>query len=233
MNPSIPLQAVIARLDQLFMHCSASSQHLADMMTHLMTPLLSTSVPSDIAVKSFPKQEIESFIHQTLAANDYCSGAGFAYHAESQLNPHHDWSLFWIYKDNREGSALELNQLTHQHLDFRTFEWFLKTKSSKRNYFHGPYVDYICNTSYTMTSASPIVIQDCFYGVAAVDILVSRIEQEVLKALMSSPIKIVLTNNIQRIIFSNHSGFRVGDILRGDRLLLGHQHSLFSIYLPG
>ncbi|MBT0723848.1 hypothetical protein HH682_05205 [Rosenbergiella sp. S61] len=232
MNSSASLQAVIAPLEHLFSQCSHSSQQLAQQLTQLLTPLVSAAAPAELASNAFPKTTIENLINRTLSDSSFCSGAGFAYHADAPLNPQAKWSLYWIYKDASHDTALELTPLTHQHLDFRTFEWFLKTKSLKGPYFHGPYVDYICNTSYTMTSAAPIFIQECFYGVAAVDILVSRIEDEILKFLPQPRLKMVLTNAFGRIIFSTLSGYRVGDILRSDALAVAHQHPLFSLYLP-
>ena len=232
MNRSAPLLSVISALENLFEKCSLSSQQLAQQLTELLTPCIASASPQGLAINDFPKSAIEDLINQTLADNPFCSGAGFAYHADTVLNPQASWSLFWVYRDSGYGSALELNQLTHQHLDFRTFEWFLKTKISKSHYFHGPYVDYICNTSYTMTSAAPIFSDNCFYGVAAVDILVSRIEEEVLRSLASTPLKLVLTNCFGRIIFSTLTGYRVGDIVRGDQLTMSHQHPFFLLYLP-
>lgn len=232
MNSSTPLHAVIAPLEQLFTQCSHSSQQLAQQLTQLLSPLVSAATPTELETTAFPKTAIEALINRTLSDNRFCSGAGFAYHADAPLNPQAIWSLYWMYKDASHDTALELTPLTHQHLDFRTFEWFLKTKSLKGPYFHGPYVDYICNTSYTMTSAAPIFIQQCFYGVAAIDILVSRIEDEILSVLPQPRPKMVLTNTFGRVIFSTLSGYRVGDILNSEALAVIHQHPLFSLYLP-
>ncbi|QGX91986.1 hypothetical protein EFZ10_10315 [Tatumella sp. TA1] len=232
MKSTASLHAVIDSLEQLFDQCSRSSQQLALQLTQLLTPLVTAVLPTALPVHAFPTPPIKSLIRDALSTNRFASGAGFAYHADSPLNPQATWSLFWMYKEAADGTTLELTPLTHQHLDFRTFEWFLKTKSSKDHYFHGPYVDYICNTSYTMTSAAPIFIEECFYGVAAIDILVSRIEEEIVNALSSPRTKLVVTNSFGRIIFSTLTGYRVGDILGSSTLRLSHQHALFSLYLP-
>lgn len=231
MNASDSIQTVIAQLEHLFSQCSDSSQQLAQQLTQRLTPLVNAADLSELTT-AFPKTAIESLINRALADNPFCSGAGFAYHADAPLNPQAKWSLYWMYKDTNHESTLELTPLTQQHLDFRTFEWFLKTKSLKGPYFHGPYVDYICNTSYTMTSAAPIFIQECFYGVAAVDVLVSRIEDEILTILPQPRPKMVLTNTFGRVIFSTLTGYRVGDILQSGALAVIHQHPLFCLYLP-
>lgn len=172
------------------------------------------------------KSQIRLPIRQVLSDTPYCSGAGFASHIESTAY----WLLEWWYRrgDGGEQASLELDQATQQRLDFRTFEWFSHTPGDGKATVYGPYVDYICNTAYTLTSALPVYAGERFLGVAAVDILVARLERELLACADGQ--RVVLTNREQRIIFSTCPRQRTGDLLRDPRLRQVYQHGGFLLY---
>ncbi|MGB7801461.1 cache domain-containing protein [Buttiauxella sp.] len=173
---------------------------------------------------------IQGHIKQTLNSHVYCSGAGFASHIESSWSNKEFWLLEWWYKkaDGVKQVNLDLDQATQQRLDFRTFEWFKQAPSVDNAFLHGPYVDYICNTSYTLTSAVPVHFQDRFLGVAAIDLLVSRVEDELLPFAAND--KVILTNKERRIVFSTHPKFRVGDLLNTDLVAVFYQNDYFNFY---
>lgn len=176
------------------------------------------------------RKTIQDHIKMTLSSNGYCSGAGFASHIESSVSSKEFWLLEWWYKksDGVKQVNLNLDQATQQRLDFRTFEWFKQATSVDNAFIYGPYVDYICNTSYTLTSAVPVHFQDQFLGVAAIDLLVSRVEDELLP--YASNEKVVLTNKDQRIVFSTHPRFRVGDLLNTDFVIMAYENDYFNLY---
>lgn len=176
------------------------------------------------------KKIIQEYIRQTLNNNSYCSGAGFASHIESSDENKEFWLLEWWYKkaDGVKKVNLDLDQATQQRLDFRTFEWFKQAQEQGKAYIHGPYVDYVCNTSYTLTAAMPVYFNDRFLGVSAIDVLVSRVEEELLPYFNNN--KVVLTNNEKRIIFSSYPKYRVGDLLNTQESTLLYQTDHVTVY---
>lgn len=176
------------------------------------------------------RKTLQEHIKKTLNSHVYCSGAGFASHIEGMGNNKEFWLLEWWYKkaDGVKEVNLDLDQATQQRLDFRTFEWFKKAPTVGNAFIHGPYVDYICNTSYTITSAVPVYFNQQFLGVAAIDLLVSRVEEELLP--YASNDKVFLTNKERRIVFSSHPRFRVGDLLDLNLAELVHESDYFNLY---
>jgi hypothetical protein len=176
------------------------------------------------------RKMIQDNIKATLNSNVYCSGAGFASHIESNSSNKEFWLLEWWYKkaDGVKQVNLDLDQATQQRLDFRTFEWFKQAPDVGNAFIHGPYVDYICNTSYTLTSAVPVYFNEQFLGVAAIDILVSRVEDELLPYAAND--KVILTNKDARIVFSSHPRFRVGDLLETTSATLVYDNDYFNLY---
>jgi len=140
------------------------------------------------------------------------------------------WLLEWWYKKDKglKQVSLDLDQATQQRLDFRTFEWFKTPVAEGKAYIHGPYVDYICNTSLTLTAAVPVLIQGQVLGVAALDILVSRVEEELLP--LCGKEKIILTNLDGRIIFSTNPRLRIGELFRAEDQALIYQNSYALLY---
>lgn len=176
------------------------------------------------------RNTIQDLIKKTLSSNVYCSGAGFASHIESSESSKEFWLLEWWYKkaDGVKQVHLDLDQATQQRLDFRTFEWFKQAPSVDNAFLHGPYVDYICNTSYTLTAAVPVHFQDRFLGVAAIDLLVSRVEDELLPYAVND--RVILTNKDRRIIFSTHPRCRVGDLLNPQYAAVVFENDYFNLY---
>lgn len=159
------------------------------------------------------KRAIQEHIKKTLNDTPYCSGFGFASHIAGSAKEKEYWLLEWWYKkaDGVKKVNLDLDQATQQQLDFRTFEWFKNAQKNGQAYIHGPYVDYVCNTSYTLTSAMPVYFHQHFIGVAAIDVLVSDVEKELLP--LFNDHRVVLTNLDKRIIFSTCPEYRVGELL--------------------
>lgn len=176
------------------------------------------------------RKTLQEHIKKTLNSHVYCSGAGFASHIEATGDNKEFWLLEWWYKkaDGVKQVNLDLDQATQQRLDFRTFEWFKQAPAVGNAFIHGPYVDYICNTSYTITSAVPVYFNQQFLGVAAIDLLVSRVEDELLPFATND--KVFLTNKDRRIVFSSHPKFRVGDLLDVSLASVVYENDHFNLY---
>lgn len=225
---------LISKIQQIYDSTVITTKALSENITKTLA-LQADQFP-DAAFNYDPmsKDEIQHHIKSSLYENNYCSGAGFAFHLEGQPQRSEHWHLEWMYKKpvGQQPVNFELDKATQPHLDFSTFEWFKNAKDAKETYFHGPYVDYICNTSYTLTSAYPVYINDYFIGVAALDLLVSRIEEELLHLCSSSDLAIILTNHDKRIIFSNKAKYRVGEILKAENITRIYKSTFYSVYQP-
>ncbi|OQP33266.1 cache domain-containing protein [Pantoea latae] len=220
MNHAEHLSALTRKIDDIIHSTVESTGLLADEIRQS----LKESRP-EILLEPGVKTAIQSHIKQTLNSNLYCSGAGFASHIESAGAVREYWLLEWWYKKDKglKQVSLDLDQATQQRLDFRTFEWFKTPVAEGKAYIHGPYVDYICNTSLTLTAAVPVVIDDKVLGVAALDILVSRVEEELLP--LCGKEKIILTNPDGRIIFSTNPRLRIGELFKADEQQMIDQNS--------
>lgn len=74
----------------------------------------------------------------------------------------------------------------------------------------------------------PVYYNDQFLGVAAVDLLVSQIEAELLSCAHSD--YVILTNLENRIIFSSWPRFRVGELLSPANSTVVYQSDYFILY---
>ncbi|HEX4721955.1 MAG TPA: hypothetical protein VH333_05540 [Pseudonocardiaceae bacterium] len=77
----------------------------------------------------------------------------------------------------------------------------------------GPYVDYACTTEYATTVAVPVHVDGVFLGVAAADVLVSRLEQRVLPALRRLGHSLALVNGAGRVIASASARYAPGHLV--------------------
>ncbi|MBZ0059536.1 MULTISPECIES: cache domain-containing protein [unclassified Leclercia] len=222
------LTDLIDKIDDITVSTVESTATLANLIRESITHGQKASAEAllDPAVKPI----IQEHIRETLKHNRYCSGAGFASHIESSPTTGEYWLLEWWFKKSNglQQVNLDLDQATQQRLDFRTFEWFKHASSSGKAFIHGPYVDYVCNTAYTLTSAVPVFSDQQFLGVAAIDMLVGQIEEELLTC--RHPDRVVLTNRENRIIFSTWPHYRVGNLLTIPPATVLYQSDYFFLY---
>ncbi|MBS0876350.1 MULTISPECIES: cache domain-containing protein [unclassified Tatumella] len=212
---------------------TASAQQLSRLLAERLTRMTAgESLPQTLPDNRLRKTLFPA-IEQVLTESDYCFGAGFASHQYSAENHQPYWFLEWWFKSpgSHRTSCLELDQATQQRLDFSTFDWFKQPQQQTVN-LHGPYVDYICTSAYTMTASSPVITGGRLAGVAVVDMLVSVIEAELLTLIRQCRKKPVIINRHGRVMVSSHPGYRTGslveyqhhrDIIHGD---------FFRIFFP-
>ena len=222
------MRALTCKIDGMINATLASTESLARNIEAPLAEIPGKNVT--FLLDSAVKRIIQQPIRETLDDNIYCTGAGFASHIEATQENKEYWLLEWWYKKacGVKQVNLDLDQATQQRLDFRTFEWFKESSDNGKTYIHGPYVDYICNTSYTLTCATPVYFKQRFLGVAAIDILVSRVEDELLPCIDNE--KVILTNVDKRIILSTWPKYRVGDLLMVNDFPLIYQTDYFHLY---
>lgn len=228
MNHSEHFSALTQKIDDIIDSTVESTGLLADKIGQCLNTH-QVSRP-DILLDPGVKTAIQSYIKQTLNDQHYCSGMGFASHIESAGCVREYWMLEWWYKKDKglKQVSLDLDQATQQRLDFRTFEWFKTPVAEGKAYIHGPYVDYICNTSLTLTAAVPVLAEGKVLGVAALDLLVSRVEEELLP--LCGKEKIILTNLDGRIIFSTNPRLRIGELFRAEATPMRYQNNYVLLY---
>ncbi len=229
MNHSEQLRALTLKIDDIINSTVESTGLLAEKIGHCLSSHQQRG--PEALLEPGVKSAIQPLIKQTLNENPYCSGTGVASHIESAGSVREYWVLEWWYKKDNglKQVSLDLDQSTQQRLDFRTFEWFKTPITEGKAYIHGPYVDYICNTSLTLTVAVPVRVEGNVLGVAALDILVSCIEEELLPLCDSE--KVILTNLEGRIIFSTNPRLRIGELFKAEEQQPVYQNSYSVLYM--
>ncbi|ORM66600.1 hypothetical protein [Pantoea rwandensis] len=223
---------IVNTLEELFAAVTLSTKALSNHVNHQLATLPVAGIAADKQRESSLRKSLYPSIEKVLLESQFCSGAGFASHLATENLAQPYWFLEWWFKNpkSHQQSCLDLDQATQQRLDFSTFEWFKNTPDAEDVYLHGPYVDYVCTSAYTITAASPVVIAGNMVGVAAVDILVSRIEEALLPIVKQLSSKVIMTNSDNRVIFSSHLQYRTGSLVNIDVPYQTTQNGFCKIY---
>jgi hypothetical protein len=223
---------IVNTLEELFAAVTLSTKTLSNHVNHQLATLPVAGIAADKQRESSLRKSLYPSIEKVLLESQFCSGAGFASHLATENLAQPYWFLEWWFKNpkSNQQSCLDLDQATQQRLDFSTFEWFKNTPDAEDVYLHGPYVDYVCTSAYTITAASPVVIAGNMVGVAAVDILVSRIEEALLPIVKQLSSKVIMTNSDNRVIFSSHLQYRTGSLVNIDVPFQTTQNGFCKIY---
>ena len=153
-------ETLLTQLHDILGSIAVSTRQLAEELAQVFAANLHIDSEDSLLLTPHIRHIFQNHIQTTLRQNPYCTGAGFASHIHMKSKDHDYWMLEWWLKDNNaiKQALFEQDQGTQQRLDFRTFEWFHKTHQHNTTYIHGPYVDYICNTDYTITSAHAVSV---------------------------------------------------------------------------
>lgn len=225
-------EQIAVLLEDIFAALIMSTRDLSSRIHPALSAAPITGIVCNKQRESRLRKSLYPAIEKVLSESQYCSGAGFASHlaTDSPAQPYY-WFLEWWFKHPRshQQSCLILDQATQQRLDFSTFEWFKNTPDVKEVYLHGPYVDYLCSSAYTITAASRVLIDGNSVGVAAVDILVSRIEEALWPMIKQIGGRVIITNHDNRVMFSTHSKYRIGSLINSDVLHHSTQNTFCKI----
>ena len=232
----------IVQLQTLLQHVQSetalTAEKLAEKTSIIMTQH-SLAVENGIKLSQDQRQALQLEIKSALNQSTYSQGMGFAsYRPETQEEQDY-WTLEWWYKkaNQLQQAQLENYQNAQRFLDFRSFEWFHQPALNQKPCLHGPYVDYICNGAYTITSAHPVLLHGQFIGVIAIDLLVSALEKLLMPALKGIQQRAVIINDSSRVITSNDVSIRTGTLLKMAGEKFPQQHadqspSLQLVILP-
>ena len=184
-----------------------------------------TSVEKAGAGKS--NAEIDSLVHSLVtpelsADNPFVIGAGFiaAPTAEPGRTFHFAWWLGPLQENPLLGTTTTLSRLdlasreyTEYLKDFRAFEWYQIPAATQSAHITGPYVDHLCTCDYILTITLPVRGRSSVQGVVGVDILVRRLEQEVMPLLRTAETAVALISSNGRVIVSVSPSLRVGSLV--------------------
>ncbi|MEB3754504.1 cache domain-containing protein [Acinetobacter sp. MD2(2019)] len=221
MNRSLPLEQLQRLLTHIMQHMDHATRDLAFALQEELESHFVQTVDLKQLLSTHIREQVQMLIRRSVERNEYCHGAGFACHLNAEKQKDY-WILEWWFKEDNRIEQANLDQGTQQRLDFRTFEWFNQAAAQQTTHFHGPYVDYICNTAYTITAAHPIFVQQQFIGVAVIDLMVANLEKYLTPAIKALNQKVVISNSDNRVIISNDPLIRTGSIFKAlDRM---HEH---------
>ncbi|HUN33990.1 MAG TPA: GntR family transcriptional regulator [Trebonia sp.] len=123
------------------------------------------------------------------------------------------WLEWWWITPagNPEQLRVNLDPAAPDFFDYTTAAWYTAADQLGTGQATGPYVDYFCTGEYTITLSVPVRAGGDFLGVAAADVLVSRLEAEVLPALLATGRPVALTSPEGRVIAATTEGLMPGE----------------------
>lgn len=145
------------------------------------------------------------------------AGAGVII-APGLLADAHYWMSWWWTRPSGTPEALRVNldPTAPDFFDYPTADWYRTPERTLARHVAGPYVDYACTTEYATTVSVPVHVDGVFLGVAAADVLVSRLEQRVLPALRRLGRSLALVNAEGRVIASASARYAPGHLVSLD-----------------
>ena len=159
---------------------------------------------------------------ELTAADPLIVGAGFIAAPEKDLSQalHFAWWLGPLSDNPLLGTTTKPSRLDlasreyAQYLrDFRAFEWYQVPEATRAGHITGPYVDHLCTCDYILTLTVPVGVGGSMRGVVGADILVRRLEPEVLPLLRAAESAIALVSSSGRVILSVSPTLRVGSVV--------------------
>jgi hypothetical protein len=161
---------------------------------------------------------VEASAVSALADDGLITGSGFV--AAPGLLSDAQWHLAWWL-----GGTAGIRRLatiddpsSDQFRDYTTLEWWRYPARTGTRHVTGPYVDYVCTDDYTVTITTPVTVDGRLLGVVGMDVLVDRLEQELLPLLRAAGSTIAVVNASGRIVTSTDTRREPGSMLRLDGL---------------
>ena len=132
------------------------------------------------------------------------------------------WLEWWLAGPDDDPTrarrlGIDLNPDSVSFRDYTTLSWFEEPQRTSRRAITGPYVDYLCTDSYTLTFTAPLTSDDRFLGVAGVDVLARWFEQhlfEVVDAAGRLDDGSVVVNRSGRVVACPGGDWVTGDLIR-------------------
>ncbi len=126
--------------------------------------------------------------------------------------------LAWWQGAARTKLVLASQSVNKEHIDYSELEWYRVPLATGETHVAGPYVDYLCSDEYTITVAAPVMIDGEFAGVAALDLLIDRVERDLTPQLAALGGDFSIINGVGRVVISTNPRHETGDRITGDDL---------------
>lgn len=159
---------------------------------------------------------VAPYAQRTFATDLPVYGAGFIVALDSLADARSH--LAWWQGAERSQLVLAAQSVTKQHIDYSELEWYRVPQQTGEAHVAGPYVDYLCSDEYTITVASPVLLDGAFVGVAGLDLLIDEVERDLTPQLARLGDDVSVVNGIGRLLLSTSSRRETGDTIRGDAL---------------
>lgn len=199
--PDPARKAVTDRLDRLL----GSAVHAVRSTRDELFP----GQPSD------PVRSRQEMLQDALAAHSDLDGLGTAL-TDRQDGDRGEVEWYVVDSGHTLRRFVETRPSVAGYVDFRTMEWFRRPLETGRLEVVGPYVDSLCNDQYTITTALPVNLPEAI-GVVVADLLVSRLERELLPGMLrltaTMDCAVLLTDDEQRVVLSTSPRLRCGSLL--------------------
>jgi hypothetical protein len=171
-------------------------------------------------------ERVRALVVPALAVDEpLLIGAGFI--ASPELVRGRDVHFSWwlgpleanpVFGATTEPAKLDLatRYYTDYLRDFRSLEWYSIPESTHQTHITGPYVDHLCACDYIITITAPVEVDGAMIGVVGADLLVKRLERELLPALLAIDRPVSLVNEAGRVMVSTDPALAAGSVLPPD-----------------
>ena len=182
---------------------------------------------------------VEAGAVSALAADGLITGSGFVA-APGLLSDAHWHLAWWLGGDAGIRRLATIDDPSNEQFrDYTTLEWWRFPARTGTRHLTGPYVDYVCTDDYTVTITTPVSVGGTLLGVVGMDVLVDRLERELLPLLRAAGVPIAIVNASGRVVTATDVRREPGSMLRLEGLdaalapLRGPVPSAMSGRLPG
>jgi hypothetical protein len=100
--------------------------------------------------------------------------------------------------------------------DLSALEWYRVPETTGARHITGPYVDHLCTCDYILTLTAPVTVGGSMAGVVGADLLVRRLERDVLPLMRAVGAPAVLVSAAGRVVVSTDPLLPVGTLVAPD-----------------
>lgn len=168
-----------------------------------------------------------------LEASDAAFGYGFV--AAPGVVEGRERYLYWFQRAERGLRRLLLNfdPGDVNVYDYLAMDWYTQAEETRRPVIYGPYVDYTGSDQFVLTVSDPVVHDGRFLGVAGSDLLMTRLEVELVPVISQVDAETVVVNADRQVVMSNSARWITGDRLRTHPLRDGSGFTVVSEVVEG
>jgi hypothetical protein len=126
-----------------------------------------------------------------------------------------DRYMLWLQRRNGVVRRLRLNFDTADinAYDYVAMDWYVDTRDRGRPSLTGPYLDYSGSDALVLTLATPVIVDDEFVGLVAVDLMAQATEELMTAQLCQLPGEVVVVNRDRTIVATNSARLMPGERL--------------------